>query len=74
MDSYFKTRPLSKKEYINRIKEEVIEVRKLKDIDKINNNFTESEYIAKSYISEVNAETGEVTINLEAPQDYIVKY
>ena len=54
-------------EYINRIKEEVIEVRKLKDIDKINNNFTESEYIAKSYISEVNAETGEVTINLEAP-------
>ena len=56
-----------KKEYINRIKEEVIEVRKLKDIDKINNNFTESEYIAKSYISEVNAETGEVTINLEAP-------
>ena len=49
------------------VKDEVIEVRKLKDIDKINNNFTESEYIAKSYISEVNAETGEVTINLEAP-------
>ena len=52
---------------LNRIKEEVIEVRKLKDIDKINNNFTESEYISKSYISEVDPATGEVTINLEAP-------
>ena len=56
-----------KKEYINKIKEEVIEVNKLKDIDKINNHFRESEYIAKSYISEVNPSTGEVTINLEAP-------
>jgi len=56
-----------KKEYIRKIKEEVIEVNKLKDIDKINNNFTESEFIAKSYISEVNTGDGEVTINLEAP-------
>ena len=56
-----------KKEYIKRIKEEVTEVHKLKDIDKINMNFTESEYIAKSYISEVDPSTGEVTINLEAP-------
>ena len=56
-----------KKEYITKIKEEVVEVNKLKDIDKINNHFRESEYIAKSYISEVNPSTGEVTINLEAP-------
>ena len=56
-----------KKEYINKIREEVIEVNKLKDIDKINNHFRESEYIAKSYISEVDPSTGEVTINLEAP-------
>ena len=56
-----------KKEYIKRIKEEVTEVNKLKDIDKINKHFTESEYISKSYISEVNPSTGEVTINLEAP-------
>lgn len=56
-----------KKEYISKIKEEVIEVNKLKDIDKINNHFRESEYIAKSYISEVDPSTGEVTINLEAP-------
>ncbi len=57
-----------KKEYIAKIKEAITEVNKLKDIDKINNNFTESEYIAKSYISEVDPSTGEVTINLEAPQ------
>lgn len=56
-----------KKEYINKIREEVTEVNKLKDIDKINNHFRESEYIAKSYISEVDPSTGEVTINLEAP-------
>ncbi len=56
-----------KKEYIAKIKEEVVEVNKLKDIDKINSHFTESEYIAKSYISEVDPSTGEVTINLEAP-------
>lgn len=56
-----------KKEYIAKIREAVVEVQKLKDIDKINNNFTQSEYIAKSYISEVDPSTGEVTINLEAP-------
>lgn len=56
-----------KKEYIKLIKEEVTEVNKLKDIDKINNHFTESEYISKSYISDVNTGKGEVTINLEAP-------
>lgn len=56
-----------KKEYINKIKEEVTEVNKLKDIDKINSHFRECEYIAKSYISEVDPSTGEVTINLEAP-------
>lgn len=58
-----------KKEYIKCIKETVTEVKKLKDIDIINNNFIESEYIAKSYISEVNAETGEVTITLKAPKE-----
>lgn len=57
-----------KKEYIRIIKESVVEVNKLRDIEKINNNFIESEYIAKSYISEVDSSTGEVTINLEAPQ------
>ena len=57
-----------KKEYIRIIKESITEVKKLRDIDKINTNFTESEYISKAYISEVDSGTGEVTINLEAPQ------
>lgn len=56
-----------KKEYITKIKDAVIEVNKLRDIDKINNNFITSDYIAKSYISEVNTGLGEVIINLEAP-------
>ena len=56
-----------KKEYITKISEEVTEVNKLKDIDKINKHFRESEYIAKSYISNVDTGSGEVTINLEAP-------
>lgn len=56
-----------KKEYIRKIKEAVTEINKLKDIEKINNHFKESEFIAKSYISEVEAASGEVTINLEAP-------
>ena len=56
-----------KKEYINKIKDSVVEINKLRDIEYINDDFTQSEYIAKSYISEVNPSTGEVTINLEAP-------
>ena len=56
-----------KKEYISKIKDAVTEVNKLKDIDKINNSFIESEYIAKAYISEVDPSSGEVSINLEAP-------
>ena len=56
-----------KKEYITKIKESVTEVNKLRDIDKITAHFTDSEYIEKAYISEVDPGTGEVTINLEAP-------
>lgn len=57
-----------KKFYIDKIKESVVEVNKLKDIDTITNHFTNSEYISKAYISEVNTATGEVIINLEAPE------
>ncbi len=56
-----------KKEYIKVIKDKVTEVNKLKDIDKINMDFSESEYISKAYISDVDPATGEVTINLESP-------
>ena len=56
-----------KKEYINMIKESVIELNKLKNIEKITQHFTNSDVIEKSYISEVNTSTGEVTINIESP-------
>jgi len=56
-----------KKEYIAKIKESVVEVNKLKDIDNITNGFRNSEVIAKAYIANVDASLGEVTIQLEAP-------
>ena len=56
-----------KKTYIEKIKESVVEVNKLKDIDSITKHFNDCDYISKAYLSEVNTSTGEVTINLEAP-------
>ena len=53
--------------YINKIKESVIEVEKLRDIDNITTHFNNSEYISSSYLSDVNTSTGIVTITLTAP-------
>lgn len=58
-----------KKEYVEIIKKSVTEVNKLRDIDNITKHFTSSNVISKAYISEVDAATGEVTINLEAPDN-----
>lgn len=59
-----------KAEYIEKIRESVIEVDKLRDIEHITSHFENSEHIKKSYISDVDTSTGIVTINLEAP-DYL---
>lgn len=56
-----------KKKYIDCIKESVIEVDKLRDIDNITSHFLGNEYIDKAYISDVSPSTGEITITLEAP-------
>ncbi len=56
-----------KKIYIDKIKESIINVNKLRDVDTINIHFQNCEYISKSYISSVKSDTGEVIINLEAP-------
>ena len=56
-----------KKIYIDQIKESVIEVDKLRDIETINNHFIECDQIEKAYISPVNPDKGEVTITLSAP-------
>ena len=42
-----------KKEYINYIKESIVEVDKLKDIENITNHLLDSEMIEKSYLSMV---------------------
>lgn len=55
--------------YIEKIKESVIEIDKLRDVDLITNHFNNCEYISKSYLSSVDASTGIATINLEAPND-----
>lgn len=57
-----------KKEYIDKIRENIVEVNKLRDVDKITYNFN-SDYISKAYLSDVDSSTGEVTINLEAPDE-----
>lgn len=56
-----------KKVYVEKIKESVTEVDKLRDIDSITRHFTSNEYIEKAYLSNVNAESGTVTISLSSP-------
>ncbi len=56
-----------KQEYINKIKSSVVEINKLRDIDNITLGFKDSNYIEKSYISNVDTSLGEVTIQLDAP-------
>ena len=58
-----------KKCYIDAIRESVVEVNKLRDIETITSHFLNHDTISKSYISEVNPATGVVTISLEAPAD-----
>lgn len=62
-----------KKVYIEKIRESVVEVDKLRDVNDITNHFTDCEYISKAYLSEVDTSNGEVTITLEAPSDLFNK-
>lgn len=55
-----------KKIYIDKIKESILEINKLKDIELITNHFNDSEVIEKAYLSNVDTANGIVTINLEA--------
>ena len=56
-----------KQSYIKSIKESVIEIDKLKDIERITDHFLENEDIEKAYLSDVDPSTGIVTVNLTAP-------
>lgn len=57
-----------KKIYIDKIRESVMDIDKLRDIENIQNYFKDCEYIEKAYLSDVNTETGEATITLQAPK------
>lgn len=58
-----------KKSYIESIKESIIEIDKLKDIENITNHFIENEYIEKAYLSDVDPSTGIITVNLTAKKE-----
>ena len=58
-----------KQSYIESIKESIIEVDKLRDIENITKHFLENENIEKAYLSNVDPSTGEVVVSLEAPAE-----
>ena len=58
-----------KKIYIEKIRESVTEVDKLRDIENITNHFGDCEFINKAYLSNVDTSLGEVTISLDAPKN-----
>ncbi len=58
-----------KKHYLEKIRESITAVNKIRDVDNILNSFSDSEIISKSYISEVDTATGNVTINLESSDE-----
>jgi stage IV sporulation protein A len=58
-----------KKHYLEKIKESVISVEKVKDVDYIISHFEDSPYISKAYISDLDTSSGVVTITLESPNE-----
>ncbi len=58
-----------KQHYLEKIKESVISVNKVKDVDYIISHFEDSPYISKSYISELDTASGTITLNLESPNE-----
>ena len=58
-----------KKSYINSIKESIIEIDKIKDVEKITNKLLENEYIEKCYLSDIDTSTGIITVNITAPNE-----
>ena len=58
-----------KTNYLEKIRESTLNVEKLKDVDNILEYFKDSAHITKSYISDLDASTGIVTINLESSNE-----
>ena len=51
--------------FISKIKESIMSVNKLKDVEKITDTFKDSEYIKRGYISSFDASSGNVSITLD---------
>ncbi len=58
-----------KKHYVSKIKECILNVEKLKDVDNMIEYFKDSEYITDAYISSVSPSTGVVTLNLNSSDE-----
>ena len=58
-----------KRLYIDKIKESVVEVNKLRDVDNITNTFKDIPEISNAYLSSVLPATGEVIVTLDAPDE-----
>lgn len=58
-----------KKLYIDKIKESVVEVDKLRDVDNITSVFNDVSEISNSYLSNVDPAKGEVIVTLDAPDE-----
>ncbi len=58
-----------KSHYLSIMRESVVSVTKVKDIETIITYFESSEYINKSYISQLDASTGTITVNLESSEE-----
>jgi len=55
-----------KKLYIDKIRESVVEIDKIRDVSKITDHFVDIDEIEKAYLSDVDPSTGEVIITLDA--------
>ena len=58
-----------KKKYLDLIKNSSKDIKKLKDVDNLLDYFKESEIINKAYISNVDAGSGVVTVNLDSSDE-----
>ena len=58
-----------KKSYIESIKECIIEIDKIKDVEKITEHLLKNKNIEKCYLSDIDTSTGIITVNLTAPNE-----
>lgn len=58
-----------KKHYLDKIKESVVNINKIKDVDTIINYYTDSTIINRAYISDVDTGLGVVTLNLSSSDE-----